>query len=110
MKNYVAPGNTVAVTALANVLSGQGVLIGSLFGVASGDALSGAEVLIAVDGVFDLAKTAAQAWTAGQLIYWSGTAATNVVATNKLIGVAVRAELAAATVGRVRLNAAAITP
>jgi hypothetical protein len=44
------------------------------------------------------------------LIYWSGTAATNVVSTNKLIGVAIRAELAAATVGRVRLNGAMITP
>jgi predicted RecA/RadA family phage recombinase len=110
MKNYVAAGNVLAVTAPSALVSGQGVLIGSIFGIASGDAANGAEVLLAVDGIFDMAKTAAQAWTAGQLIYWSGTAATNVVATNKLIGVAVRAELAAATVGRVRLNAAAITP
>lgn len=110
MKNYIAPGDTVAVTAPATVLSGAGVLVGSLFGIASGDAASGAEVLINTTGVYDMAKTAAQAWTSGQLIYWSGTAATNVVGTNKLIGVALRAELAAATVGRVRLHGVQITP
>lgn len=110
MKNYVQEGNRIAVTAPAAVLSGAGVLVGSLFGIAAGDAASGAEVVINTSGVYDMAKTAAQAWTAGQLIYWSGTAATNVVSTNKLIGVAVRAELAAATVGRVRLNGAMITP
>ena len=110
MKNYVQDGLTIPVIAPANVSAGQGVLIGSLFGIANGDALSGAEVLINVRGVFDMAKTAAQAWTVGQLIYWSGTAATTVVGTNKLIGVCIRVELAAATVGRVRLNGAMITP
>ena len=109
MKNYVAPGDAVAVTAPAAVLSGAPVLIGSLFGVASNDAASGAEVVITTTGVYDLPKTTSQAWTAGALLYWSGTAVTNVASTNKLIGFATRAELAAATVGRVRLNGAAIT-
>lgn len=110
MKNYVAPGDTLTVTAPATVLSGGAVLVGSLFGVASTDALIGAEVSINTSGVYDLPKTAAQAWTAGALLYWSGTAVTNVASTNKLIGVAARAELAAATVGRVRLNGIAVTP
>lgn len=110
MKNYVAMGDSVTVTAPANVLSGAPVLIGSLFGVASTDALSGAEVVINTTGIYDLPKTAAQAWTVGALLYWSGTALTTVASTNKLVGVAVRAELAAATVGRVRLNGIAVTP
>ena len=110
MKNYVAPGDSVTVIAPANVLSGAPVLIGSLFGVASGDALSGAEVVINTTGVYDLPKTAAQAWTVGALLYWSGTALTTTVATNKLVGVAVRAELAAATTGRARLHGVQITP
>ena len=46
MKNYIQPGDTIAAIAPATVLSGAGVLIGSLFGVASGDAASGAEVLL----------------------------------------------------------------
>ena len=110
MKNYVGDGNALTVTAPAAVSAGAGVLIGSIFGVAANDAASGAEVVINTTGVYDLAKTAAQAWTAGALLYWSGTAVTNVASTNKLIGCAARAELAAATVGRVRLNGIAVTP
>lgn len=110
MKNYVATGDTIAAIAPAAVLSGAGVLIGSLFGVASGDAASGAEVMLNTTGVYDLPKQTGQAWTAGQLLYWSGTNVTNVVATNKLIGCAARAELSGATVGRVRLNGIAVTP
>lgn len=110
MKNYVAPGDSLTVIAPAAVLSGAPVLIGSLFGVAATDAAISTEVVIITSGVFDLPKTAAQAWTAGALLYWSGTAVTNVASTNKLIGCAARAELAAATVGRVRLNGIAVTP
>ncbi len=109
MKNYVGDGNALTVTAPATVAAGAGVLIGSIFGVAANDAASGAEVVINTVGTYDLTKTAAQAWTAGQLLYWSGTAVTNVASTNKLIGCAARAELAAATVGRVRLNGVAVT-
>lgn len=109
MKNYVAPGDTLVVPAPATVASGAGVLIGSLFGVASGDAASGAEVLLNTTGVYDLPKQTGQAWTAGQLLYWSGTNVTNVVGTNKLIGCAARAELSGATVGRIRLNGIAVT-
>lgn len=109
MKNYVGDGNALTVTAPAAVSAGAGVLIGSIFGVAANDAAAGAEVVINTTGVYDLAKPG-QAWTAGALLYWSGTVVTNVASTNKLIGVAARAELAAATVGRVRLNGIGVTP
>lgn len=109
MKNFVQPGDVISVPAPANVTAGGAVLVGSLFGVAVNTALSGAAVEIAVTGVFDLPKTAAQAWTVGQLLYWSGTAVTNVASTNKLIGVAAAAAQSADTVGRVRLNGAGIT-
>ena len=49
MKNYVQPGNVVTLIAPANVKSGDGVLVGSLFGVAAYDALIGAEVEVALD-------------------------------------------------------------
>lgn len=103
MKNFVQSGDTIAVTAPANVSAGGFVRVGALQGIAANDALSGAEVVIQIGGVYDMVKTAAQAWTQGQLLYWSGTAVTN-VATGAVIGAATRAELAAATVGRVRLN------
>ena len=61
MKNYVTDGNALTVTAPAAVSAGAGVLIGSIFGVAANDAASGAEVIINTQGVYDLAKTAAQA-------------------------------------------------
>ena len=109
MKNYIQPGDTIAATAPATVLSGAGVLIGSMFGVASNDAANGTEVLLKTTGVYDLPKQTGQAWTAGQLLYWSGTHVTNVVSTNKLIGCAARAELSGATVGRIRLNGIAVT-
>lgn len=111
MKNYVQPGDRVGVPAPANVASGAGVLVGSLFGVANAAALAGEEVQISVEGVFDLPKVGTQAWTVGQLVYWTGTAATNVASTNRLIGVAVAAVGAGAgeTIGRVRLNGAGIT-
>lgn len=110
MRNYVQPGAVITVPAPAAVVSGAGVLIGSLFGVAGHDAAIGAQVDLHVDGVFDIAKVGSQAWTVGALIYWTGTAATNVASTNKLIGVAVAAVGAGAgeTIGRVRLNGAGV--
>lgn len=111
MKNYVQPGDIISVPAPADTLSGAGVLVGSLFGVAVNGALNGAPLNIALTGVYDLPKTGSQAWTVGAPIYWTGTAATNVASTNKLIGAAVAAvgSGAAETIGRVRLNGAAVT-
>lgn len=111
MKNFVQTGDVISVPAPANVTAGGGVLVGSLFGVAVNTALAAAPVEIAVTGIVDIVKTGSQAWTVGQLVYWSGSAATNVASTNKLIGVAVVAVGSGAgeTIGRVRLNGAGIT-
>lgn len=109
-KNFVLSGDIMVITAGANIASGAGVQVGRIFGVAQGDIANGQEGAINLVGVYDLPKTAAQAWTVGALIYWTGTAGTTTVGTNILIGVAARAQLAADTVGRVRLNGAGITP
>lgn len=108
MKNFVQPGEIVSVTAPAAVVAGAGVLVGSLFGVAVTDAASGAQVNIACDGVFTLAKTTGQAWTEGQILYWSGTAVTSTASTNKIIGCATRAAASGDTTGVVRLNGATV--
>ena len=90
MKNFIQPGGTVTLTAPYDVSSGDGLLVGSLFGVASGDAASGADVETVTEGVFDLAKTSAQAWSQGDKVYWDDTnkECTAVAAGNVLIGVA----------------------
>ena len=90
MKNFIQPGGTVTLTVPSDVSSGDGLLVGSLFGVASGDALSGADVEAVTEGVFDLAKTSAQAWSQGDKVYWDDTnkECTVVAAGNVLIGVA----------------------
>ena len=67
MKNYVQPGNTITLTAPYAVTSGDGLLVGSIFGVAAGNAILGDPVETAVEGVYDLKKVASQAWAAGDL-------------------------------------------
>lgn len=111
MRNFITHGNAITITASSDVASGAGVLIGSLFGVAADNIASGREGTINVIGIYDLPKVASQAWTVGALIYWNGTACTNVAGTNKLIGVAVAAVggSAADKIGRVRLNGAGLT-
>lgn len=111
MKSFVQPGNTVTVAAPYDRLSGEGALVGSLFGVCSYDALSGAPVELEVEGVFDLKKTSAQAWaTVGLKIYWDNTAkeATTAAAAgaNALIGVNLATAVNPSSIGRVRLSAA----
>ncbi|WP_349361230.1 DUF2190 family protein [Stappia sp.] len=108
MKNYVQPGTTLTLTAPYAVTSGDGLLVGSIFGVAAGDAASGATIEAALTGVFDLTKIGSQAWTVGAKIYWDDTnkRCTTVATDNTLIGVAVEAVAGGAgdTIGRVRLN------
>ena len=108
MKNLVADGNTVTVAAPAAVTSGDGVLVGSMFGVAQTDAANGADVVIVTTGVFDLPKVGSQAWTVGVKVYWDdgNSRCTTASSSNTLIGVAVAAVGSGAgeTTGRVRLN------
>lgn len=108
MKNYVQPGDMITITAAANITSGAGVLVGTLFGVAAGDIATGVEGEIQTVGVFDLPKVGSQAWTVGAAIYWDAANArcTTGASGNTLIGKAVVAVGGGATdtVGTVRLN------
>lgn len=106
MRNYVQPGDVVTVPAPAAVASGDGVLVGGLFGIAGTDAASGDPVEIKTVGVYDMPKTSAQAWTVGAAIYWDNSAgvATTVDTSNTLIGKAVEAAANPSGTGRVRLN------
>jgi predicted RecA/RadA family phage recombinase len=114
MKNFVQPGNNLTVAAPYAVESGQGVLIGQLFGIAAGDADNGADVDIATVGVFDIAKPAAVVFAVGEPVYFD-TAAKRARAANDTdsnsagdyevqIGVCVQAAGAGATTVRVKLT------
>ncbi|MFG1290632.1 DUF2190 family protein [Xanthobacter versatilis] len=106
MKNFVRNGNSIPVTATAALASGQGVLTGALFGVASTAAAIGETVELAVVGVFDLPKTSAQAWVQGAKVYWdaANSLVTTTVGSNVLIGTAFAPAANPSAMGRVRLN------
>jgi predicted RecA/RadA family phage recombinase len=108
MKNYVQPGNTLTLNAPYAVTSGDGLLVSSIFGIASGTAALGEAVEAALVGVYDLKKVASQAWSVGDKVYWDNTnkEATKTATANTLIGVATEAVAGGAgdVIGRVRLN------
>lgn len=107
--NLISTGETVTVTAPYDVSSGGGCLVGSLFGIAVNDASSGdTDLVINTMGVYSHAKTSAQAWTVGALIYWDNTnkVFTTTSTSNKLVGVAVEAAANPSSTGTVRLNGA----
>lgn len=111
MKNFIQKGDNVTLAAPYDRTSGQGALIGALFGVASVDVLSGVSAAFVTTGVFDLTKVGSQAWTVGALVYWDNTnkRCTTSASGNTLIGSAMAAVGAGAgeTIGRVRLNGVA---
>ena len=106
MKNFVQRGEILTLAAPYDVASGAGLLVGAIFGVVTSAALSGETVETAVCGVYELAKTSAQAWTVGAKVYWDNTAkvCTTVDTANTLIGVAVAAAANPSAMGTVRLN------
>ncbi|HLS19400.1 MAG TPA: capsid cement protein [Paracoccaceae bacterium] len=107
-KNYIQPGDNMTVSAPYAVSSGDGALVGSLFGVAVSDADNGAPVVLSTTGVWRLAKTKAQAWAVGALVYWDNSTkvATTTGTDNKLIGVAAADAANPSDAGLVRLNGA----
>lgn len=105
MKNYHSTGDVVEVIAPANVASGSIVVIGQLAGIAVADAASGKPVNIKTTGVFEVAKTSAQAWTVGAAIYATAAGVATTVSTdNVAIGHAVAAAANPSSTGRVRLS------
>lgn len=105
MKNFVQEGDVLELTAPYARASGEGALVGSIFGVACTTVANGVKASFAVRGVFDLAK-ATGAVTEGQAIYWDNTArnCTTTVGTNTLIGAAVAAAASGDATVRVRIR------
>ena len=106
MKNFIQEGDTLSLAAPYNLIGGQGALIGSIFGVAFGDAPIGNSVDLATEGVFNLAKVSTQAISLGAKIYWDDATklVTTVSASNPLIGACVVAAANPSSTVAVRLN------
>ena len=106
MKNFVQEGKSLTLTAPYVLTSGQGALIGSLFGVANGAAANGAEVVLSLSGVFDLPKVSTDVLAIGATVYWNDTSKLVTVTSsgNTKIGVAVLAAANPSGIARVRLN------
>lgn len=73
MKNFLQEGAAITVAAPYAVVSGDGVKLGMLFGVAAHDAGSGAVLEIVTAGVFRLPKLSTDVVTAGAPLYWDDT-------------------------------------
>jgi predicted RecA/RadA family phage recombinase len=106
MQNFIQNGDVVTIAAPYDVSSGDGALLGTLFGVAALDAVSGANVEVKTRGVFELAKNSAEAWTVGIAIYWDNTnkVVTSTSTSNTLIGKALAVAANPSGTGIVRLN------
>ena len=74
MKNYVQPGESITLTAAAAATSGDGVLVGSLFGVAAGDAAIGETMVLTTKGVFTMPKVSTDVMAVGDVVYWDDSA------------------------------------
>lgn len=90
MRNFIQPGKTLTVPAPYDVKSGDPVMVGAIFGVASHDALAGQDLELARGGIYDLKKTASQAWTFGQKVYFDATnkVITSTATGNTMVGAA----------------------
>lgn len=106
MKNKVQKGGVISVVAPYAVTSGQGVLVGALFGVATSDAASGAVIEIDRTGVFDITALTADVGAQGAKIYWDNTnrRLTVTVGTNALVGCLTAAKGGSDTTARVLLD------
>lgn len=104
--NLVQPGNTITIPAPAAIDGGTVVIVGSIIGVAAGDAASGADLDLHTGGVWDLPKVSADAFTVGAPAYYDETAelVTTTATDNTKIGVAVAAAGNGAPTVKVRLS------
>lgn len=105
MKNFVQKGEVVTLAAPYDRTSGQGALVGQVFGVAAFDVLSGVNGEFQVEGVFDIAKASGSV-SQGDKIYWDNSAkvVTTTQSGNCLVGMAVQAQASGDATARVRLE------
>lgn len=99
--NYVQRGDVVTVASpTGGVSSGDGVLIGGLFGVATATVAQTLDLELAVTGVWTLPSNSGDTFALGTKVYWDATAGecVDTATTDKEIGIALGAASAADTI------------
>lgn len=106
MKNFIQHGLTLPLPAPYAVTSGQGVLVGAIFGVAAYDALSGETVEIKRDGCFSLPCLGTDTVAVGARLYWDNTnrRLTTTATNNTQVGAAIAAKASGVTTVSVLLD------
>jgi predicted RecA/RadA family phage recombinase len=75
MKNHIQKGDIITVAAPAGgIASGEGAIIGNIFGIAAYSAAAGEPVELATTGVYQLPKATAAVLTVGARVAWDNTA------------------------------------
>lgn len=72
--NYISSGKVIKATAAADILSGAGVVIGDMFGIATGNVASGDVGVFVVSGIVTLPKKSEDTFAAGGRVYWDVSA------------------------------------
>lgn len=108
MKNFLQLGGTVTLVAPYAVASGDGLLVGALFGVAASAAILGADVETKRLGVYTLACLSTDTVTQGARLYWDNTnrRLTTTSTSNTLVGVALAAKASGVSTVTVLLDGA----
>lgn len=106
MKNFVQAGNVLSLIAPYALTSGDGFQVGTLFAVATSDALVDEVVEGSTVGVYALTKKASDVVTQGLDLYWDNTnkEVTITASTHLKIGQATLAAAGADATVNVRLN------
>jgi len=107
MKNYLQNGHIVRVTTpTGGIASGEGLIVGNIFGIAAYSAAEGDPLELATTGVYKLPKATAAVLTVGVRVAWDNTAkeVTTPAAGRFPIGVAVEAAGNGVTSIAVRLD------
>jgi predicted RecA/RadA family phage recombinase len=75
MKTFIQNGDVITVPApTGGITSGDGMLVGNLFGVAATTAVEGEPAEVATTGVYSLPKAASAVLTLGARVSWDNTA------------------------------------
>lgn len=75
MKNHIQKGDVITVPAPAGgIASGEGAIIGNIFGIAAYSAAVGEPVELVTTGVYHLPKATAAVLTVGARVAWDNTA------------------------------------
>lgn len=104
--NYVQKGEVMDYVASATLTSGTPVLVGDILGVPLVDAVSGDTLAVQIEGVFDIAATAADTFVQGQILFWDDSTKklTETAGSNKPVAIAMETKAADVTTVAAKLH------